>query len=184
MPATPLAGVSESNVKAWQVVSEVGEVNKVTTKSWFSGGFRYYFYDYGSGLEYFTEIEREANTLLGTRLDPETLWNLSPWTWMTDWFLNGGDVMSNLSSILSDHVVMQYGYIMQTKKVERELSLPGVYGNQNSGWTKMTGPYKITQTRTRKARVKASPFGFGLNPSDFSEDQWAILAALGISRLA
>lgn len=182
-PGTPLSGVTESNVKSYQQLTDVHEVNEVTTKSWFSAGFRYYFYSYGEGLEYFTEIERQANTLLGTRLDPEVLWNLAPWTWLSDWFLNTGDVMSNLSSMLSDHVVMQYGYLMQTKEVETKVSMPPISGRNGSGWEAISPPYRITSSYVRKARVKASPFGFGLNPSEFTSDQWAILGALGISRV-
>lgn len=183
MPLTPLSGVTTSNVRSYSTSDRIVEVNKVTTKSWFSGGFRYYFYSYGEGLEYFTEIERKANTLLGTRLDPEVLWNLQPWTWMTDWFLNTGDVMSNLSSMLADHVVMQYGYLMQQKEVDREINMPPVQARTNTGWVDITHGYRVTHHRVRKARVKASPFGFGLNPSDFTSDQMAILGALGISKL-
>jgi hypothetical protein len=183
MPLTPIAGPTTSAVRPYATFDQVREMNKITTKSWFSGGFRYYFYSFGEGLEYFTEIERKANTLLGTRLDPEVLWNLAPWTWLTDWFFNTGDIMSNVSSILADHTVMQYGYIMQQTEIDRKIFMPSVQARTSQGFVNITHPYETHHRRVRKARVKASPFGFGLNPSDFSSDQWAILGALGISRL-
>jgi hypothetical protein len=41
----------------------------------------------------------------------------------------------------------------------------------------------LSTTVERKERIKATPFGFGLVDSDFTNRQWAILAALGITRL-
>jgi len=182
-PGTPLGSLNGVCVRIGDgTLSRVQENTQVTTKSWFSGGFRYYFPDVASGLEYFAEIERNANTLLGTRLDPEVLWNLAPWTWLADWFVNAGDVVSNLSAIIADDVVMQYGYIMRTVTLDKVVSLPGLQVQTNSGWRTAGDPFDVRLTRVQKARAKASPFGFGLNPSDFTADQWAILGALGMSR--
>jgi len=182
MPGTPLAALTTSNVKPYGVLDQVEEVNQITTKSWFSGGFRYYFPDVSEGLEYFARIEREANTLLGTRLDPEVLWNLQPWTWLIDWFVNVGDMMSNTSAIMADGLVMQYGYLMETKTITQRVTMPGIFIQTEAGFQRSHGPWSVTRSSVRKARVKASPFGFGLNPDSFSESQWAILGALGISR--
>jgi len=161
------------------------ETTQIVTKSYFSGAFRFYYPDYPAALEHLTEIENQANLLLGTRLDPEVLWNLQPWTWLIDWYLNVGDILGNISAFTADHVVMQYGYLMRETRVIKEITFPrGIWARRSlSAWNNLPyGPLTVTQVTHRKRRAKASPFGFGLNPSDFSPDQWAILGALGISR--
>jgi len=35
---------------------------------------------------------------------------------------------------------------------------------------------------TQKERYRASPYGFGTNPENYSPSQWAILAALGLTK--
>lgn len=181
---TPIGGITTSYVSPWSTISQVTEENKTTTKSWFSGEFRWFFPDFAEGLKFFTDIEQKANVLLGTRLDPEVLWNLQPWSWLTDWFLNSGSFLHNVSAFGIDGLVMPYGYLMQTVENERQVHSDGVHAYFNpSGKKNVTGPYTNTQIYSRKARIKATPFGFGLNPDlDFSPSQWAILGALGLSQ--
>lgn len=180
-PGTPMGSMHGVTVHNY-INSVPVEVTKVTTKSWFSGGFRFYYPSVAEGLEALSEIENNANTLLGTRLDPELLWNLQPWTWLLDWFVNTGSIAGNLSAILADNLVMQYGYIMRTVQIDKEITLPALWTQSLGGWARKRGPWSVHLSKTLKARAKASPFGFGLNPSDFSSNQWAILGALGISR--
>jgi len=62
---------------------------------WFAGAFTYYLPPQGTVAgEYL-----RAKKLYGTGLTPETVWNLTPWSWAVDWFTNAGDVLSNVSSI-------------------------------------------------------------------------------------
>jgi hypothetical protein len=160
------------------------ELTSTMTKSHFSGGFRFYYPDISTALDDLAEFEHKANLLLGTRLDPEVLWNLQPWTWLVDWFVNFGDVLGNLSAIISDGLVMQYGYIMQENVISKEVTLPrGLWVRNSISASVFTQkPVTVTLDYHSKVRVKASPFGFGLTPEMFTPQQWAILAALGISR--
>jgi len=162
------------------------EITRTVTTSHFSGGFRFYYPDISTALDDLAEIEAKANLLLGTRIDPEVLWNLQPWTWLSDWFVNFGDVLGNLSAIISDNLVMQYGYIMQHIHLQKEITLPrglrsvGAYPYGSTVFTDK--PLVVTMDYHSKMRTPASPFGFGLTPEQFTDQQWAILAALGISR--
>jgi hypothetical protein len=164
------------------------QVTRTTTRTWFAGGFRFYHRSVPEALQELSLFEERANLLLGTRLDPEVLWNLAPWTWLSDWFINFGDVVGNASALLSDDLVMQYGYLMRTTHEEKTISWPqGLWarvptGSTSSGFVRQTGPYSQTVSRVTKQRGKASPFGFGFTDSDFTEHQLAILAALGLSR--
>lgn len=150
-----------------------------TTKSvdtWFEGCYRYYIPQGDSLIERSQRWTSEANKLLGLRLTPEVLWDLTPWTWLGDWVSNFGDVIHNISALGQDNLVMKYGYVMQHTKYERraflKLANPRLDG---------VGTYDLTYTNERKIRLSASPYGFGLTWNGFSPRQWAILGAIGIS---
>lgn len=186
---TPWGSVPEDHVTFRPSGQVPEQVNRVTTKTWFSGGFRFYHRSVPEALQELSLLEEKANLLLGTRLDPEVVYNLAPWTWLADWFINFGDAIGNASALLSDDLVMQYGYLMRTTHWEQTTSWPqGLWyrtptGPFSSVWRRHpSGAYSQTLTRVTKQRGKASPFGFGLNSADFSANQIAILAALGLSR--
>lgn len=148
-----------------------GTVQRVRSQSadvWFSGQFTY-FNGPTSDQMSLVNYESRANAILGTRITPSTLWNLAPWTWFTDWFVNLGTVLENMESMILDGSVMWYGYIMSHSVVSDVYSHPVA---------------SIAIHREVKQRVRALPFGFGLDPNtEFSARQWSILAALGITAL-
>lgn len=148
-------------------------------RTWFSGAFTYYLPKEEEGIVgRFTEASAKARKLYGLTLDPEVLWNLTPWSWATDWFANTGDLISNLSDFATDGLLLRYGYMMEETIVSDEYTLSGLKWACNPA-----GPSSITcsvVTKTLK-RVKATPYGFGLTFEDFSPRQIAIMAALGIT---
>lgn len=148
-----------------------------STRRWFKGAFVYGVPNgIYSGSES-AEFAARADRLVGVSLTPDLLWNLSPWSWAVDWFTNTGDVLSNVSDYVSQGLVMQYGYIMETKVTKATYSLEGpVY------YGKAVSVPPATLTITSKARVRANPFGFGITWDGLSLSQAAILSALGISR--
>jgi hypothetical protein len=150
-----------------------------TTSRWFSGGFTYYLKDSLLDGPRRKGWFQKANHLLGIRLTPETLWNLTPWSWAADWFANAGDVYHNIGAFQSDGLTMAYGYVMEQRSIRRNYSLTGIR------YKSFPDPVNFEQTlvTTTKKRVQATPYGFGLNPLvDFSSRQQAIVAALGLSR--
>lgn len=150
---------------------------KVTRRTWFSGAYSYYL-PYGDDLLSKIRLwEAEANHLLGIRITPEVLWNLTPWSWLSDWFVNIGDILTNASYIGRDGLVLHYGYIMQETKLHAEISLPGVASKDG-----VAQGCKEDFYLTRKLRRAASPYGFGLTGQALSAKQWSILAALGATR--
>jgi hypothetical protein len=163
--------------------SPVTEITSTVTKSYFSGAFRIYDPELSYLEKSLADFESKANSLLGTRLDPEVLWNLQPWSWLADWVFNFGDILSNVSAF-SDGIVLQYGYLMRETISEKEIYFPlGLQRQTNiNSWTRASDPLTITVGTHVKSRAAASPFGFGFNPDSFSESQWAILLALGMSK--
>ncbi len=158
----------------WSQTEHVNHMVAVK-KTWFSGEFVYRVPQlHGTG-----NVGVRARHLLGLDLTPSTLWNAAPWTWLADWVGNTGDVLANISSMSADDLVMRYGYLMQEAKMEVTSVHRGV---QTHGYGIMPSTIEGKATFIRQTRVPASPFGFGLNSSDFSSRQIAVLAALGISR--
>jgi hypothetical protein len=151
-----------------------------TTEAWFSGKFTYYLKLEDSMLGKLRLHTQLANKLLGVRLTPELLWNLTPWTWAVDWESNFGDVFHNISQFSHDGLVMRYGYVMEQKTITTTYTLRDY--SVKSGVSGPCPPLSMTITQQRKARKRASPFGFGVTIEDLSPRQIAIIAALGISQ--
>lgn len=120
--------------------------------------------------------------LLGLELTPEVLWELTPWTWLIDWFGNIGTVIGNLSTLGLSNTILNYAY--STARVETLSSIwcrPTIVSS-GTGVRSSTGNFLGTMIRDGKVRIAASPFGFGFTLGSLSSGQWAILAALGLSR--
>lgn len=169
----PLARPSNSVVSA----PKPTRTRIVRTRRWFSGAFTYYLPDDKDRLDRFFLGAARARKLYGLTLDPEVLWNLAPWSWLSDWFFNTGDLISNVSDFLTDGLVMKYGYMMEeTTVIDHYRQSPITsYGGGNFS----ADACLVTKT---KQRIGASPYGFGLTLTDLSSRQLAILAALGITR--
>lgn len=141
---------------------------------WFEGVMRYYIPPVGT----FQRRTSEANRLLGTTLDAETVWNLAPWSWAADWVANIGSIAGNMSAFANEGLVMEYGYMMETKSSTFTVTTTGLE------YTSYPGSQTLSQTfkTTSKKRVTANPYGFGVVDTDLSNQQLAILTALGFSR--
>lgn len=148
-----------------------------STRSWFSGAYTYHLAEADTFLGKLERYEQEMNHLLGTRFTIETLWELAPWSWLTDWFVDVGSFLGNLTALSSDRLVLRYGYVMNHQVATREHSLGGLV-------PKGTGPTRVANSFSieRKARRRATPYGFGLNVEQFSASRWAILGALGMTK--
>lgn len=124
--------------------------------------------------------EREANKLYGTRLTPDVLWNIAPWSWAADWFANTGDIVSNITAFGSDSLALKYGYIMRRTRTMDHTIWQGYINTPD-------GPNKFVRTREAfgsetSVRLRASPYGFGTAIEALTPRQIAISASLGISR--
>lgn len=182
-------GVSTSNVVSGlgsndtQLNSGLGlngrlrQVTNLDRKIWFSGQYTYYLpdgIDPASRMKVYASLARK---LVGARLSPEVLWELQPWSWLVDWVFNIGQILENIESFQTDGLVLRYGYLMCTDVVTTDTV--AVFAN---GPFKNLGPITRTSRVTRKMRVRATPYGFGLDPSTWSLERWAILAALGLTK--
>lgn len=154
---------------------------KQTETVWFEGRFKYWIPELENN-DY--AIERVLNFLriYGFRINPLLLWNLTPWSWLSDWVGNIGDNISNYCSTTSDNLVAKHAYIMKTTDLHLNMQVRiGVcsYPNVIDHYV----PAEWNRHAIVKTRRHASPFGFSVDWPSFSARQWSILAALGAMRL-
>jgi len=151
---------------------------EVVKKCWFSGAFVYHLPDSLQGESALAELAAVAELNFGVAFTPETLWNLTPWSWAVDWFTNAGDVISNISDSQRYGLIMPYGYVMVNTIIKRTFSVRGVTFKGGVPGT----PSPISFVTETKQRRRANPFGFGVTDLDLDPSQLSILAALGLSR--
>jgi len=168
------------------IFTQGGVLTKTTrteTKRWCSAAFTYHLPEvvpsdnnFVQAINKFKRGEQMANRLFGARITPDLIYKLTPWSWALDWVSTAGSVVRNWSAFANDGLVMHHAYIMEEKTQDITYALTGVGSS--------AGVINLTQTfrYETKVRVKATPYGFGINPASFTGKQWSIIAALGISR--
>jgi len=132
-----------------------------------------------------TKYMDRLETLMNFNITPSVLYNLSPWSWMVDWFADIGGAISSMEAGLSNRVLSTYLYAMETTESSVKSSLAAISARYPTVDT-YYGPNDYMQelAYTRKRRVRANPFGFtGSAASPLSGEQSAILGALGLTRL-
>jgi len=146
-------------------------------KIYFKGRFMFKI-NPGSGLlNNLQAYEQLANKLLGTRITPAVLWELTPWSWLIDWFVDVQSALQVAGMFQNDGLLMQYAYLMRTTIHSQTYTMTGP--SFTSG---LNGPFSATHTLRKSERVRGTPFGFGVNPAGIDPSKWAILAALAISK--
>lgn len=172
----------DNTIGLWPAASGVldstgGYYRRTTTISrrcWFVARFRYYIPGKPDSWHW---KARAIAMLYGLAPSPSLLWELTPWSWLIDWWSNAGDCIANVSSSIIDNLAAKYAYVMR-----HSVGTLDYHGaNRLLDGRLITGHWKIEYER--KSRAAASPFGFGLSTGDFTARQWSILAALGLTRL-
>lgn len=144
---------------------------------YFTGAFTYYLSEVSSPGGAIARGAEYARLLLGIQgLTPDLAYQLVPFSWLADWFANIGDIVYNANAFQNDNLVLRWGYLMRETRIKRTYWHSGIRFT-----TGPTGFITMTEEFTQKLRVKATPYGFGLNPNSFTEGQWAILIALGLT---
>jgi len=179
---SPLTSTQRSVAQSTLFPSRTGTLTRyteTTRKIWFKGAFTYALPgDFTSRLGRLRTLEAKFHHLFGTRLSPDLLWNLAPWTWLADWEFNIGDILTNVRNLQQDGLVIQYGYMMATSVTKHIRIASGVPKYGGGYWD----PVTTTFITTRKERVRVNPYGFGSDPASYTNRQWAILAALGMTK--
>lgn len=143
----------------------------------FSGAYSYLLSEDDSFFGRMERYVQEADKLFGVRLTPDVLWQLTPWSWLADWESNIGVNISNMTALGQDNLVLRWGYLMRETSYKHYISTSNFtsYGG-------FSGSIHSTWRSVRKERVRSTPYGFGLNTANFTDRQWSILGALGMTR--
>jgi len=147
-------------------------------RQWFSGAFTYYVPP-SEGIR--NNIARHvilAKKLLGLPLTPDTIWELTPWSWAVDWFSDTSEVLRNWTNWIIDNQVLLYGYMMEHSIARSTYTFAGPTGYMPPD----KRPPNVVLTSEVKQRRQATPFGFGVDLSTLSNRQKAIAASVAISR--
>jgi len=172
---TPVFGPTQTYMSSgFGVLTRTREVKK---DRWFKGCFTYHL---PSGCGSRKKWQRNAvlaKHVFGIDLNPDVIWQLTPWSWAIDWVVNAGAVISNLNDFASYGLIMPYGYVMETVSVTDTYTLSGLELYRNKPYVAV-----LQITRVIKKRRKANPFGFGISWDGLSPSQLAITGALGLSR--
>jgi hypothetical protein len=152
--------------------------SEVKLNTWFKGAFKYFIPEpigFDGKMAYWRS---QARLLYGLELTPETVWNLAPWSWATDWFANTGDVLHNISRLGQDGLALQYGYVMsdQLRTWTGRAATPSNPDGSGLVYTGRTDGYR------RCRRIPATPYGFGVSWNSLTSTQLAVIAALGLSQ--
>jgi hypothetical protein len=156
---------------------DVTNMMETELKVWFSSAWSYWLdadSDLFSNMRTYAQL---AEKLLGTNLDIELLWELAPWSWLIDWYTNIGDIVSINSALANDNLVMRHGYV----SFHRMARFTTIHSGMPFGNFGHTGPVSTSIETKEFQRVRATPYGFGIDLSSLSAGQWAILAALGMT---
>jgi len=151
--------------------------SRKTEHIYFKGAYSYYLNAGTDALSRLDRYSRYANRILGSDLTPEVLWQLTPWSWLIDWVADVGTVVSNIEALRADSLVIRYGYLMRHVVAENTVTVSGLKYKGLS-----PGPVTLTFKTEGKERVRATPYGFGVDPSLWTPQRWAILTALGAAK--
>lgn len=114
-----------------------------------------------------------------SQVGPELIWNLTPWSWMIDWFTNVGTVLDNLRARTSVGMQTDWAYVKTVQ--ERWVKLNETLTDTTNGQVVIRSDVEYKQLYVR--RIKASPFGFKVGFDSFTTNQISTLAALAAARL-
>lgn len=149
---------------------------RTTRKVWYAGAFKYHI---PKALSSFERNLFEWHRAYGIIPDPADIWNLLPFTWLADWFTNGGDSIRHLFLQATEGATQIYGYVMCHSQVHKTYEWTGLLRIDN-----VLTPCTITAVvvKTIKQRVRVTPFGTNFTGVDLTPRQLALLAALGAAK--
>lgn len=159
---------------------------RTSVKAWYVASYQYYMPDIGSS-QWTTAAKR---ALFGINPTPELIWNVLPWSWLTDWFVNVGDVISNISENAVQNLRQNYSYIMVKSSTTTNWSTISKWSGLSNGppfvhrWAPGSFTWFTETIRETKVRVGGgSPYQLSPIIGDLTADQWGIAAALGLSKV-
>jgi len=152
------------------------QTTRINREVWYAGAFQYMI---PRGLSAFEDQILDWQRVYHILPSPADLWQLLPFSWLADWFTNGGDSLRHLFLQSSEGATQVYGYAMCKTTVETTWTWSGSLLVDN-----VPKPHTLSAvvTKTIKQRCRVSPFGSLFTGVELTPRQLAILAALGVAK--
>lgn len=109
---------------------------------------------------------------------PKLLWDLAPWSWVLDWYLNIGQGCVTAFDFGKDGG-LRSDYACVTTRTTVQVDFPSTT-NENSSGRLILSPFFHSTTTTH--RIPVNPFGNFVTLNSMSSWQKSILIALGLAR--
>jgi hypothetical protein len=149
---------------------------RINRKVWYAGAFKYHV---PKDVSDFELTLLKFMRVFGIAPSPQDVWELLPFSWLADYFTNGGNAIRHFFLQSTEGAAQVYGYVMCESKVETTYVWRGTLRINN-----VDTPSSITAVvrKTIKQRVRVSPFGVHFTGLSLTPKQLAILASLGIAK--
>jgi hypothetical protein len=175
-----LSGIPSSTPMTTERIFDIwgSTVRRSTLKRWFEGEFVYIPKASFDPKNFFDRYE----TLMKVELTPSVLWELSPWSWLFDWFLQIGGAISAMEAGMDNRVLSTYYYAMEEFTSSVSLSVH-MFRLRSGSSPALPSLYLQKSELHTKRRIRGNPFGFtGVSSNPLSLEQSAILGALGLTK--
>jgi hypothetical protein len=125
-----------------------------------------------------SNYRRKAEQVLGSGLSPAALYELTPWSWMLDWFVDMGGLLAYQQTVADNSVVAtRSGWVQETYSTMSAYAIPSM---ADIGQRRIT-PLGSTSFSRESTRRAGGPYSI-LQPWSLSANQAAIVGALAVSR--
>lgn len=148
-----------------------------TYKTWAEGRFRYFLPPGPRTVSWRRSLIRR---IMGLRITASELYEVFPWSFLVDYFVDVGSFMKSVSGGVADRYIADYCFLMRSIEYEYN-TRSKIYLDTKDG--PKPAYFERRTLQFRKTRITASPFGFGVKQTDLSPFQVSILGALGLSKI-
>jgi len=143
--------------------------------------FSTFEYFVGDPTGYTTRMDsyvQKARKVLGGGLDQSTVYALTPWTWLFDWFVDIGGLLRYQQQVADYNLVQRSGGFVWEARTSVSVRLGGgrMLGTTDAYFGT---PTTLTAVKRNQKRRRGSPYS--MTPTwSLNEFQWGIVGALGL----
>lgn len=145
--------------------------------------WQYYVADPDGFTTRVKRYDQLADHLLGLKFTASTFWELVPWSWLVDWSVDVGGIISYQEDVRDDSLVCRGGYHSVVERWTDEVSFSSSVRHATSGThgSVTQHPPLSYDVKTFKRRRRQSPYAWSADAT-VTPRRAAILASLGLSR--
>lgn len=146
--------------------------------------YQYYVADPTGFMSRAKRFRQQADHLLGSNFDAATLWELTPWSWLTDWYTDIGGLIDYQESVVEDSLVLRGGFKSTIDRVVDTYEVRVTSDRDSDPSWELSSPVKAFHVVSyeRHERGKASPYAWSTD-GEVTPRRASIMTALGLARV-